>query len=246
LDARQVIKSFKPQKTLEPKIWKNDKLDPRVRKVLMRVAANFIEGWKLKNPPKIKDIRFTGSLANYNWSKFSDIDLHVIVDFDEVNKDTNLVDRFFSFAKYNWNKQHDIKVGPYEIEVYVEDESEDHTATGLFSVKDNKWLKEPKPTDADYDEKDIMVKAKYFFDLYKILLGKFNKGEYDEVIQSIEKTKQKIQKMRTSGLQKDGEFSTENLAFKVLRRTELLNKMNDLLIKSTDKQLGEAKKKQGG
>ncbi len=212
----------------------------------MRVADNFIKGWKLKKSPKIKDIRFTGSLANYNWSKFSDIDLHVIVDFDEVNKDTNLVDRFFSFAKYNWNKQHDIKVGPYEIEVYVEDEDEDHTATGLYSVKDDKWLKEPKPTDADYDEKDIMVKAKYFFDLYKILEDKFKKGQHDEVVRGIEKVKQKIQKMRTSGLQKNGEFSTENLAFKVLRRTKLLDKMNDLLVKSTDKQLSETKKKQKG
>tara|TARA_S200002703_G_scaffold96863_2_gene83693 strand:- start:3435 stop:4175 length:741 start_codon:yes stop_codon:yes gene_type:complete len=246
LDAGQVIKSFKPQKTLEPKVWKDDKLDPRVRKILMRVADNFIKGWKLKKSPKIKDIRFTGSLANYNWSKFSDIDLHVIVDFDEVNKDTNLVDRFFSFAKYNWNKQHDIKVGPYEIEVYVEDEDEDHTATGLYSVKDDKWLKEPKPTDADYDEKDIMVKAKYFFDLYKILEDKFKKGQHDEVVRGIEKVKQKIQKMRTSGLQKNGEFSTENLAFKVLRRTKLLDKMNDLLVKSTDKQLSETKKKQKG
>lgn len=205
----------------------------------MRVADNFIKGWKLKKSPTIKDIRFTGSLANFNWSEYSDVDLHVIVDFDKVNKDTDLVDRFFSFAKYNWNKQHDVKIGPYEIEVYVEDANEDHTATGLFSVKDNKWLKEPKPTDADYDERDIMVKAKYFFELYNILEDKFKKGKHDEVVSGIEKVKEKIQKMRTSGLQKDGEFSTENLAFKVLRRSKLLDKMNALLIKATDKQLTE-------
>jgi len=246
MDTDTVIKSFKPKKTLEPSVWKDNKLNPKVRKILLRVADDFIKGWKLKKAPKIKDIRFTGSLANFNWSKFSDIDLHVIVNFDEVNKDTTLVDRFFSLSKYKWNKDHDINIGPYEIEVYVEDEGEDHTATGLFSVKDNKWLKEPEESDPDYDEKDIMVKAKYFFDMYGVLLSKFKKGEYDEVLQGIEKTKEKIKKMRSSGLEKDGEFSTENLAFKVLRRTELLDKMNDLLIKSTDKQLGEAKKRHNG
>jgi predicted nucleotidyltransferase len=246
LDPRKVIKSFKPQKTLEPKLWKNNKLDPRVRKVLLKVADDFIGRWKLKKQPKIKDIRFTGSLANFNWSKFSDVDLHVIVDFGEVNKDTTLVDRFFSLAKYKWNKDHNINIGPYEIEVYVEDEGEDHTATGLFSVKDNKWIKEPEESDPDYDEKDIMVKAKYFFDLYGVFLSKFKKGEYDEVVQGIEKTKEKIRKMRSSGLEKEGEFSTENLTFKVLRRTELLDKMNDLLTKATDKQLSETKKRQGG
>lgn len=246
MDADKVIKSFKPKKTLEPTVWKDKSLDPKVRKILLKVADNFIKGWKLKKHPKIKDIRFTGSLANFNWSNFSDIDLHIIVDFDEVNKDTTLVDRFFSLARYNWNNKHNVKVGPYEIEVYVEDAGEDHTATGLFSVKDNKWLKEPEPADADYDEKDVLVKAKYFFNLYNILNDKFEEGKHDDVIKGIEYVKEKIKKMRNMGLKRDGEFSTENLAFKVLRRSELLNKMNDLLTKATDKQLSETRKKQGG
>jgi len=245
-DLDKIIKSFKPRKALNPTIWDDNKLDPKVRKLLLAVSDNFVDSWNLKNTPKVKDIRFTGSLANFNWSDFSDIDLHVIVDFKEVDKNVNLVDRFFSLAKYYWNVKHDIKVGPYEIEVYVEDEGEDHTATGLFSVKDNKWLKEPKPTDADYDEKDIMVKAKYFFNVYDVMLSKFKKQEYSDVITGIEKTKEKIKRMRTSGLSSGGEFSTENLAFKVLRRSGLLEKMNDLLVKATDKQLSESKKKQGG
>ena len=239
-----IIKSFDPQKSLNQKIWDDKKLDPRIRKVLLKVAGHFISGWNLKNTPKIKDIRFTGSLANFTWSDFSDIDLHIIVDFDEVDDNEELVERFFSLAKYYWNTKHDVKIHDYEIEVYVENAGEDHTATGLFSVKYDKWLKEPQQTDADYDEKDIIVKAKYFFNVYDIMLSKFKKEEYDDVIAGIKKTKEKIRRMRSSGLSNDGEFSTENLAFKVLRRSDLLGKMNDLLLKATDKKLSESKKTQ--
>ena len=47
--------------------------------------------------------------------------------------------------------------------------------------------------------------------------------------------------MRSSGLARGGEFSTENLVFKVLRRTDLLRKMNDLNVNSIDKKLSERK-----
>ena len=120
--------------------------------------------------------------------------------------------------------------------------SEKHTATGLYSVLEDKWIKEPEPTDAVFDEDDVMTKSKYFFNLYNdILLKKYKEGKYSEVIQVIEKTKEKIRKMRSSGLARGGEFSTENLVFKVLRRTDLLGKMNDLITKSTDKKLSETK-----
>ena len=79
-----------------------------------------------------------------------------------------------------------------------------------------------------------------FDNLYKdVLLKKYKEGKYVEVIKTIEKTKEKIRKMRSSGLARGGEFSTENLVFKVLRRTDLLGKMNDLITKSTDKILSE-------
>ena len=35
-------------------------------------------------PLLIEDVIFTGSLANYNWSEYSDIDLHVVCDFIQI------------------------------------------------------------------------------------------------------------------------------------------------------------------
>ena len=244
MNVRDVMKSFQIQDTLNTNVWEEDKsLNPKVRKILLKVAKKFISDWNIDKKIKIHDIRFTGSLAAYNWSKFSDIDLHIIVKYDDLNDDLNLVERFFTLIKSHWNNKHNVEIDGYEIEVYVENMSEKHTATGLYSVMKDEWIKEPKPTDAVYDEDDVLTKSKYFFNLYKdVLLKKYKEGKYVEVIKTIEKTKEKIRKMRSSGLARGGEFSTENLVFKVLRRTDLLGKMNDLITKSTDKKLSEMKK----
>ena len=41
----------------------------------------------------------TGSLANYNWSSFSDVDLHIIVDFSQIDENYELVKGFFDNAR---------------------------------------------------------------------------------------------------------------------------------------------------
>ena len=241
MNVRDVMKSFQIQDTLNTNVWEEDKsLNPKVRKILLKVAKKFISDWNVDKKIKIHDIRFTGSLAAYKWSIFSDIDLHIIVQYKDLNKDLDLVSRFFTLMKSHWNNKHNVEIDGYEIEVYVENMSEKHTATGLYSVMKDEWIKEPKPTDAVYDEDDVLTKSKYFFNLYNdILVPKYREGKYVEVIRTIEKTKEKIRKMRSSGLARGGEFSTENLVFKVLRRTDLMGKMNDLITKSTDKILSE-------
>ena len=245
-DLSSVIKSFHLQDKLEPRVWSDDKLNPKVRQILLRVADHFVKSWKLNRDIEIKDIRFTGSLAAFNWSRFSDIDLHIIVDFGDVNEDEELVERFFTLMKSQWNDEHNVKIGPYEIEVYVENDGDKHMATGLYSVKDDKWIKEPSKEDATFDEDDIASKSKYFFNIFPILTSMFKKGEHEKVIANISRLKNKIKKMRSSGLEKSGQFSTENLVFKVLRRTNFLEKINKLLRKATDQQLQEKKKTHGG
>ena len=212
MNVRDVMKSFQIQDTLNTNVWEEDKsLNPKVRKILLKVAKKFISDWNIDKKIKIHDIRFKGSLAAYNWSKFSDIDLHIIVKYDDLNDDLNLVERFFTLIKSHWNNKHNVEIDGYEIEVYVENMSEKHTATGLYSVMKDEWIKEPKSTDAVYDEDDVLTKSKYFFNLYNdVLLKKYKEGKYMEVIRTIEKTKEKIRKMRSSGLARGGEFSTEN------------------------------------
>jgi len=234
----KIIQSFKPKKTLNPNFWtKEGVLRPEVRVILMRAAGSFILAWPLEQIPEILDITFTGSLAAFNWSNFSDVDLHVVIRYADVNEDLVLVEKFFALVKFRWNRIHDIKIEGYDVETYVEDVNNTPKATGIYSIAKNKWVKEPTHEDPDYDERDVLTKANYFINVYDHLLSMFNKGARSEVIEGIEKIKEKILKMRKSGLQKDGEFSVENLAFKVLRRTDILEKMNDLHTLASDKQV---------
>lgn len=240
MDIAPVLKSFQIQDKLNPMFWGNGtKLNPKIRKVLLKTVNQFIKDWNLHKKVKIHDIRLTGSLANYNWSKYSDVDLHVIIDYKDLNKDEVLVERLFALLKARWNDIHDIKLNGFEIEVYVEDNNEKHIATGLYSVLRDTWIKEPDKATAEIDEDDIITKVRHFFRLYEVLVNKFKKGEYEFVINTITKAKDKIKRMRQVGLEREGEFSTENLSFKVLRRTELLKKYNDLFVAATDKGLLE-------
>jgi hypothetical protein len=60
--------------------------------------------------------------------------------------------------------------------------------------------------------------------------------ELDTALDKIDKFKEKIKKYRSAGLEKDGEFSYENLVFKFLRRNGYIDKLfnfkNELIDKS--------------
>ena len=64
--------------TINPKFWINNALNEQVREKLVLIANDFFQDLSLEGGG-IEDITFTGSLANYNWTKFSDVDLHLLV-----------------------------------------------------------------------------------------------------------------------------------------------------------------------
>lgn len=230
-----LLQSFKVQPDLNRSIWtKDNKLDPKIRKALLMIAQRFYDGIELEDKPKIKDIVFTGSLANYNYSDYSDIDLHLLFDF---GADTELLSQVFLLAKARWNDKHDITIKGYDVEVYAEDESEPHTATGIYSVYHDQWIKEPARETPVVDANDIKTKVMYFIRMYEHLKQQFEQNNLQGLDVQIKKFRDKLGKFRQSGLEKGGEFSTENLAFKVLRRAGYMEKIADLQNAVTDKQL---------
>jgi len=233
----ELIKSLQIQPELNNTIWDGNKLRPQIRAALIRVAKIFYDSLKLENKPKLKDIVFTGSLANYNYSKMSDIDLHLIFDYGSVNKDEDMVSQFFSLAKANWNDQHDITIKGYEVEVYAEDEDNPHVATGLYSIMNDKWIKEPHKEQPLFDIQDVRTKIQYFIHMYQHLVDEYRAGNMQELYQQITLLRDKIGKFRQGGLSTGGIFSTENIAFKLMRRSGLLHKLKLLQNRVLDKQL---------
>ena len=222
----KLITSFEMQPTFNPQIWEQNRMRPQIRERLQEIAVEFIEKLDLPNAD-IKDIILTGSLANYNWSEYSDLDVHIVVDFREVAEDEGLVKKYFDAARSNWNRNHDIKVKGYEVELYVQDDDESHTSTGIYSILNDKWILLPSRQEFKIDKVNIFKKARHIMrDIDKV--GKhLGHQDYDAALSLGQKIKNKIKKMRQGGLERGGIYSTENLAFKVLRRGGYMGKLLD-------------------
>jgi predicted nucleotidyltransferase len=234
----ELIKTFKVQSDLERNIWGEDnKLNPKVRSALLRIAKHFYDGIDLENKPPIKDIVFTGSLANYNYSRLSDIDLHLLFDFSEYGEMKEMFEKFFLLAKASWNNKHDVTIKGYDVEVYAEDENNPHHSTGLYSVQNDEWIKVPEKVTPIFDKLDVKSKVQYFVDIYKQLIGNMKESSPEEVLEQVEKLRDKIAKFRQGGLETGGEYSTENVAFKAMRRMGFLDKLADLRNHLVDKKL---------
>ena len=145
--------------TLKSQIWSGDALNPSISEALIAIANDFFDNLDL-NDAELEDITFTGSLANYNWTKFSDIDLHLLLDFSKVDENTELVREFFNAKTSLWNKMHNILVKNHEVEIYVQDISEQHHSTGVFSIKDNQWIAEPVRSEPEVDTDMVKRKIK--------------------------------------------------------------------------------------
>ena len=218
---------------LEPQIWKDEKLKPDIKDRLMEIAEDFIDNLSFK--VNLKDVRFTGSLANYNWSQYSDIDLHLVVDFSEVDENKELVKELFDSKRMRWNELHDIKVKGYDVELYVEDEGEEHSSSGVYSIMDDEWIQHPEQIEKTIDLDTAKKKASDIEQQVNSINSMFDAGDFEKVIRHVDRLKNKIRSMRQAGLEtEEMEFSPENIAFKLLRRNDLLDILTKLKYKAYD------------
>ena len=221
---------------LEPQLWNGDELKPHIAARLTEIAEDFIDG--LPFPVTIQDIRFTGSLANYNWSKYSDIDLHIVVDFTELDENKELVKQMFDSKRLRWNEKHNIKIKGYDVELYVEDVGEEHSSSGIYSIMKEDWVQHPERIDRKVDLDTAKKKASDIEQQITSVERLFNAGEFEKVLRHIDRIKNKIRSMRQAGLEtEEMEFSPENIAFKLLRRNDLLDQLTKLKYKAYDQSM---------
>ena len=235
------LSSFNIKKELNPKFWKNDRLDSRIRMKLLDIADDFINflgvDWV-----KPEDITITGSLANYNWNqKYSDIDLHIIMDYSKVDKRTDFVDKYFYSQKKLWNEEHkELKIYGFPVEVYVQDINKKHTSSGVYSLAKDKWLTEPERDKlAKKKVNKIQIKNKvseYTKKIDKLAdeLKKSKGNDYKlrKISESAEKLFDELKNLRSGDLSiADNEINEGNIIFKCLRRLGYIEKINDIISK---------------
>jgi predicted nucleotidyltransferase len=232
-----IIKSFFSKDELNSKIWdENMQLRKEVREKLLQTANEFIDF--IGVPLLIEDVIFTGSLANYNWSEYSDIDLHVVCDFIQFSDtELSLYEELFKVKKTIFNTNHDIKIFGYEVELYVQNATEAHFSSGVYSVLYDEWDVKPEKEDSNIDTKILKSKINHWKNQIDTVVDNATEKDIDEAREYIKKFKEKLKKYRSSGLKKEGEYSYENLVFKYLRRSDYLEKLFNLENNLLDKEL---------
>jgi len=229
--------TFEKQSELEPKFWFAGKLNPKITKRLIKIAMEFVEGLDFSDEISVEDIRLTGSLANYNWSKYSDADIHIVIDFSKINEDTELVKKLFDNARVRWNDLHSIMVYGHEVEIYVENVGHVTQSAGIYSIMNGEWIIEPDPTKIEFDYVTARKKADAI-ETEVNLIDKFAIEKPRNALKSIKRVKEKIRRMRKAGLHSpEQEYSAENIAFKILRREETLDKLSNMKYDTYDRVL---------
>lgn len=239
--SASILQSFTVRDELNPKIWvdsksKDTKMKSEIRESLLEIAYQFIE--YLKVNVFIEDIVMTGSLCNYNWSDFSDVDLHLMIDYNQFPEDqVEIYKELFNIKKLLFNKNHNIKIKKFDVELYCQDSSEAHFSSGMYSILFDEWIETPKKESVKIDKDLIENKAKKWMKDIDLLMKHVSNEDLEEAKELIGKFKEKLKKYRTSGLEKKGEFSNENLVFKFLRRNGYIEKLFDFENKLMDKSL---------
>jgi hypothetical protein len=227
---------FAQKSTLNKDFWQDEKLNPEVRKVILAIVKNYLQSTNLEiDIDDVDEIEFTGSLANYNHNKFSDVDIHLLFDFSKLGKDPDFMRELLVAKAINWNDRHNVTIFGHEVELYITDAGTDHHSTGVYSVKDDEWLVKPvrdPKLSAELNLNKVKDKADKISKKIDMLVVK-DELSYD----ALETLKDKIRKMREAGLETGGEYSTENLAFKLLRRRGELNTLYSLMNQAQDAEL---------
>ena len=242
-NLKNILQSFQLKDELNPKIWEKSKnedysMRPKVRTHLLEIAYDFIDS--LNVDVVISDVIMTGSLANYNWSNYSDVDIHIIADFNQFPKNVRpLYDELFRLKKTVYGLKRKITIFGYDVELYVEDESisRDVQSAGRFSLLMNEWVDKPAKESVEINVSNIQEKAKKWMKIIDGVEENIKDEDIDTAKKLIKNYVTKIRKFRECGLEKGGEYSDENLVFKILRRNGYLEKIKDMKDRLVDNKL---------
>jgi hypothetical protein len=217
-----MIQEYETHSTLNPKLWNGEQLHSKLKDGFIKIANAFYDF--LEIDVDILDIIIIGSSANYNWTEFSDIDLHVVINYLEVGDNLHLVKNYMHAKKSIWNVNYPLKYKGMNIELYAQDSNEEmHSSVGVYSLLHDKWIHQPSADQVSVDDDAIKSKAEPY--QYEIDSLKDSDPQVERKIQNI---KQRLRHLRQTGLDAVGEYSIENMAFKYLRNQGYLERLNRL------------------
>lgn len=213
---------------LNPLIWQEDNsLLPEVRESLFNVIKEFKEYCDI--PLNIVDAVIVGSNASFNYTSYSDIDLHLIVNFDLIDASKEVLLALFNAEKTSFNKAYNIKIHGIDVELYVEDINTSAVSNGIYSLYMNEWIKFPSEIDS-IKEVDIEKPVNKWVSRIDKVLSTNSLNDINNAINT-------LYMIRKNSINVNGEFGAGNQLFKEIRNKGLLDKLKDKRIELLSKSL---------
>lgn len=215
--------------TLNSKLFtKEELLKDKVRDKMLEIVDEFLADLKEQEIKiKVDDILLIGSNASYNYTKDSDIDLHILTNTKATKYSKEVADALYSAYRSLFNKQLDIKIFDIPLELFVETEDSARVSNGIYSVKKNKWIKKPAHESIpDYDNEALNKLVGKWEAECKELINDIKADKLEDEVKVVKMLEDIYDKLRKKGIAK-GEYSIENLAFKELRNKGYLDKLKD-------------------
>ena len=212
---------------LNPQLWENGQLRPEIAQHLLKIAEDFIEFVDV--PLEVEDIIVAGANANYTYTEYSDLDLHVVVDYAKVSCDREAAELFDS-KRLLYKQRYKIKVLDIPVEPGIED-SRNPTVSAAYSILNKEWIRPPVKELPFYDEAEVKEVTEQWKDIIRLAMRTGNLGICRTVLKM-------LRKFRKIGLaSKQGEFSIPNLVYKSLRNGKTIEGMQTLVDKLHDQTL---------
>ena len=216
---------------LNQKLFDGDHLKPEVREKAEEIISEFL---KILAEDEVKllvrDVILTGSNASYNYTKDSDIDLHIIADTKSFEESADVYAKLYRAYGRIFGNKFEISFYGIPVEIYVETESNPVVSNGIYSVMFDKWVKEPSAIAIpEIDQKAINKAAKPWIDEAKALIKEVDDNVADGE-EEIDDYITRIYELRQKGIYSaaGNEYSTENLIFKEVRNAGLLDRLKKL------------------
>jgi len=215
---------------LNPILWEGDHLKTEIRYKLLLIAKHFAKFLNVTDI-NLRDITISGSNAAYGYSTSSDLDLHLVVD---IPHDRPELVELYDAKKNQYNLKYDIKIKEIPIELYVQDSKQPHASAGIYSILKDEWLRKPKHEYPKVSEQEVKSKARNY-------AGRVNRALKADDLELAKDTMADIRRLRQAGLAQGGEFSVENLAFKLLRARGQIDKLRRHIdkLESAELSIGE-------
>lgn len=214
--------------TLNPKLWDGNKLKSDVREKLLDIVDEFKDYVDLDI--KILDAHIVGSNASYNYTDHSDLDLHVVVNFETLDASEEVVNALFNSEKKSFNDDYDLEMSGVNVEIYVEDVKAATVSNGIYSLFEDRWIKEPVKETVSFDDDAVDAKVEELRPQIVNALNGLDSRVVTDVIDD-------LYLIRKNGLATGGEYSVDNQVFKSIRNEGLLDKLKDKLLELRSKEL---------